>query len=135
MIAFTVRGLPVPQGSTRAFVRGGRPIVTSDAKGLGVWRTAIASEARFAMGGLPMLRGPVRVQVEFELPRPASRPKRDRWPDRRPDLDKLVRACLDSLTGVVVADDSQVVRLAASKIYGLDELGARIVVEPIEDAA
>jgi Holliday junction resolvase RusA-like endonuclease len=135
MIAFTVRGLPVPQGSTRAFVRGGRPIVTSDAKGLGAWRTAIASEARFAMGGLPMLRGPVRVQVEFELPRPASRPKRDRWPDRRPDLDKLVRASLDSMTGVVFGDDSQVVRLSASKIYGLDELGARIVVEPIEDAA
>ncbi len=48
---------------------------------------------------------------------------------RRPDLDKLCRACLDSLTGIVWRDDAQVVRLEASKDYGAP--GVMIWVEPI----
>ncbi len=44
-----------------------------------------------------------------------------------PDLDKLCRACLDSLTGIVWRDDSQVVRLEANKDYGAP--GAMIWVE------
>jgi hypothetical protein len=35
----------------------------------------------------------------------------------RPDLDKLVRAVLDALTGPVLADDGQVVLLSAGKFY------------------
>ena len=50
-------------------------------------------------------------------------------PPRRPDLDKLCRACLDSLTGIVWRDDAQVVRLEASKGYGAP--GVVIWVEPI----
>jgi Holliday junction resolvase RusA-like endonuclease len=34
-----------------------------------------------------------------------------------PDLDKLVRAILDSLTGVVWRDDAQVVDIVARKVY------------------
>lgn len=34
---------------------------------------------------------------------------------KRPDLDKLQRAVLDALTGVVYVDDSQVVMIEASK--------------------
>lgn len=32
-IAFHVRGEPRTHGSTRAFIRGGRPMITSDTKG------------------------------------------------------------------------------------------------------
>jgi Holliday junction resolvase RusA-like endonuclease len=34
------------------------------------------------------------------------------------DIDKLCRAVLDGLTGVIYADDSQVVSLVATKSYG-----------------
>jgi len=36
----------------------------------------------------------------------------------KPDIDKLCRAVLDALTGIAYADDSQVVALDASKVYG-----------------
>ena len=48
---------------------------------------------------------------------------------RRPDIDKHCRACLDSLTGIVWRDDAQVVRLEASKDYGIPSV--MIWVEPI----
>lgn len=129
MISFWVAGLPVPQGSSRAFVIAGRAHITSDTgHRLKDWRQAIASEARQAAQEL--ISGPVRVDVEFYLPRPVSRPKKDLWPDRKPDVDKLARACLDALTGVVFKDDSQVVKLDASKAYavGDQQPGARVTV-------
>jgi Holliday junction resolvase RusA-like endonuclease len=46
----------------------------------------------------------------------APQDKRHGYP-KRPDLDKLVRAVLDSLTGVCYEDDSQVIRLRASKVW------------------
>jgi len=41
---------------------------------------------------------------------PATRPS---------DLDKLVRAVLDALTGIVWKDDAQVVALKATKVQGV----------------
>jgi Holliday junction resolvase RusA-like endonuclease len=35
------------------------------------------------------------------------------------DIDKLSRAVLDTLSGVIIADDSQVVRLYVTKLYGI----------------
>ena len=129
MISFWVAGLPVPQGSSRAFVIAGRAHITSDTgHRLQDWRQAIASEARVAFSEL--LDGPVEVFAEFFLPRPASRPKRVFWPDRKPDIDKLARASLDALTGVGFRDDAQVVRLVASKRYtaGLRQPGVQLSV-------
>ena len=53
------------------------------------------------------------------------------WPECRPDLNKLSRACLDALTGIVWRDDSQVVRLEAEKEYGVP--GVVIWVERVTD--
>ena len=36
----------------------------------------------------------------------------------RPDLDKLCRAALDAMTGVVYVDDAQVAILSAAKEWG-----------------
>lgn len=125
---FWVAGLPVPQGSVRAFVIAGRARVTSDTgHRLGDWRNAIASEARLAAQEL--ILGPVHVRADFLLPRPASRPKRDLWPDRKPDLDKLARAALDALTAVVFKDDAQVVRLSVTKRYAEGEQQPGVLLE------
>lgn len=113
--SFRVRGLPVPQGSAKPFIAGGKARLLTKSAPLMAWRTAIATAASGAMGSDPILTGPVIVVAVFGLPKPAS-VKRD-TPSVRPDLDKLARALLDGLTGVVVRDDSLVVRLEVGKVY------------------
>ncbi len=139
-VSFDVRGLPVAQGSARAFVAGGRAIVATEGNRprspLGAWRSAIASEARSAIGSAPLLSGPVRVGLVFRLPRPRSHylPANGRRPvpvlrleapvyhGGKPDADKLARAALDALSAVVFGDDAQVARLTVTKLYtGPDE--------------
>jgi Holliday junction resolvase RusA-like endonuclease len=132
-VSFTVRGLPVPQGSSKAFVVAGRARITSASKGLPAWRNAIATAAASAMGERPVMTGPVSVEVCFYLPRPASAPKRVLVPATRPDVDKLLRALLDGITGVVLKDDSLVVDVTALKRFG-DVLGAKVEVMPWEGA-
>lgn len=62
----------------------------------------------------------VRITVEFHLARPKSAKKRA-YPTVKPDADKLVRGVLDGLTGVCFEDDAQVVRIEATKVYGMPE--------------
>ena len=61
--------------------------------------------------------GPVRVHVSFYLPKPKSAPKRTIPHVKKPDIDKLMRAILDALKGVVWTDDSQVTSISATKDY------------------
>jgi crossover junction endodeoxyribonuclease RusA len=108
-----VPGKPAPQGSKR-HVGGGRMIESSTE--LGPWRERVALAAHAAMGHREVYAGPMGVTLDFVLPRPKSAPKRSTpAADKRPDIDKLVRAILDALTGVTIHDDAQVVRLYATK--------------------
>lgn len=125
-VEFTVTGTPVPQGSMRAFVRGGRAVVTSDNERLHEWRARVAAEGDRAMGVFDAFDCPVRVAAVFTMPRPKK--PRFRWPAVRPDGDKLARALLDGLTGPVLVDDSRVVDLHVVKVYG-DTPGVRVRVE------
>lgn len=127
-ICFSVRGLPAPQGDLKAGIIAGHAHLYHRSSGpLGDWRHAIASAAQPFAPKAPW-DGPVSLVLRFRLPLPKSRPttagrgkEKHRirvYPDRRPDVDKLIRAVLDSLTHVIFADDSQVVRITASKDYG-----------------
>ncbi len=133
LISFQVHGLPVPQGSTRAWVVNGKPIITSAAKGLSSWRRLVADVAQRFAPNEPW-EGPVGIDLRFGLPKPKSAPKKRRvWPDKRPDLDKLTRAVLDALTYVVFSDDSQVVSIVATKDYGAPGVAVEIRrIEPAE---
>lgn len=144
-VAFDVRGLPVAQGNARAFIAGGRAILTTEANRtsspLGAWRSAIATEARHVVVG-PPVTGPVEVALGFRLPRPRShyRPAglRRSSPELRldapayhagkPDADKLTRAALDALMSVVFVDDSQVARLLVTKRYVDEDEGPGVAV-------
>ncbi len=130
-ITFTVRGLPVPQGSSKAFVVGGRACITSASKGMPAWRHAIATAAGYEMAQRPMMLGPLVVEATFWLPRPKSAPKRVVVPSTRPDLDKLARALLDGCTAVLWRDDAQVVDLLVWKRFG-DMPGALVQVREWE---
>lgn len=134
---FDVAGIPRPQGSMRAFNRrgGGQPIVTSDNPLTKVWKRSVVDAAR--PGRLVVWGGPVRVGIQFRLPRPKGHvgakgllPSAPRQPNVKPDLDKLCRAILDALVeAAVITDDAQVVRLAATKVYGEPGATVRVIAE------
>ena len=106
-----IPGRPAPQGSKRHLGNG---IMVESSKAVKPWRVDVAWAVR-AHFPTP-LDGAVRLELEFVMPRPKSAPKRSTPPAiKRPDVDKLARAVLDAITGVVVADDSQIVELVASK--------------------
>lgn len=133
VVEFTVYGKPEAQGSVKAFMPKGwtRPVLTSTNKNLKGWRHVVASEAQLHAGA-PVPRGrPVRLHVSFVLERPKSLPRKVQAHTKKPDLDKLVRAIKDALTGVLYADDSQVTVIEASKAYGAVPC-VRIRVEDLE---
>lgn len=118
-LQFSADGTPKPQGSKKAFVRGGKAVLVEQATGLKEWRDHVASTASIHMQyqGLEMLeKTPVEVRLIFAMPRTkAMKPTDPLTMIQRPDIDKLERAILDALTGVVFKDDSQVVILLAGK--------------------
>jgi crossover junction endodeoxyribonuclease RusA len=145
-VEFEVRGLPVAQGSARAFIANGRPIIATEGNRsrspLGAWRTAIAQAASDAVAGPPW-DGPVSVYLSFRpasrpashyLPANARRPVRELRLDSpfhhagKPDADKLARAALDALTGVVFEDDRQVASLDVLKRWPADGEGPGVTI-------
>jgi len=121
-----VRGTPAPKGSKSAFVHKGRAIVT-EGRSSKQWESDVRRLLQDRYEGAPM-EGAVTVALTFSLLKPKSVAKSRRYPTVKPDIDKLARAVLDALTGIVIRDDAQVVRLAASKQYG-EEAGVLVVVE------
>lgn len=112
-----VPGVPAPQGSAKAFVVKGRAVVTSDNKNTMPWRAQMSAFLAIDVG-VEILHpsGPIGVQLEFLMPRRAAEPKRTTPPHtRKPDIDKLARAALDAMTGVVFTDDNQVTHLEVKK--------------------
>lgn len=141
MITLQVFGEPAPQGSKRVY--NGR-IVEAGSKKLKPWRKAIADACfNLLTEEHSLITGPVRVEVDFYLPRPSSISQKKRaLPIVPPDLDKLCRSLLDGLNqgadsgkvgdGIIYADDSQVVELIARKFYADDrEPGADITITAI----
>jgi crossover junction endodeoxyribonuclease RusA len=112
-----IPGTPVPQGSMRGYARGGGVVITSANKKTMPWRADIAAVVRSYVGSEIMHPdGPVSVTITFVMPRRASEPKRTTPAHvRKPDIDKLIRAALDAITGIVFTDDSQVVHVTAHK--------------------
>lgn len=132
-VSFWVPGAAAPQGSKR-HVGNGRLIESS--KAVGPWRERVALVAHQAMrdaGNSGPYTGAALVDLAFVLPRPKSAPKSMVVAaTKRPDLDKLVRACLDSITHTVLVDDSQVVGLTASKRVALPDEGPGVAVTVTE---
>lgn len=122
MFSMWVPGTAVPQGSKRVGRHGRHPVILDSNDGvLRPWRDRVAlcaDEGMRRQGLAPVeSKVPLFVDMEFILPRLASAPKTREHPPAtsKPDLDKLVRAIFDGLTGPVWHDDSQVIRLATEK--------------------
>lgn len=118
-----IYGIPAPQGSKRSFKSktGAVVMVESGHERVRAWRDAVRSDVRDAISVSklrPPIEGPICVEVVFTLNKPLYLGAKPARPDKRPDLDKLIRSTLDGLTASgVIRDDSQVVRVVAEKTY------------------
>lgn len=144
VIRFTAIGKPQPAGSKRGFPirrkNGSIGVAMSDdnpkAKG---WQSIVADAAREAYQG-ELLRGPLVVRMHFYLVRPKGHFGTGRnagtvkesappYPAKKPDVLKLARGTEDALSGVVFADDAQIVVEMLHKSWGEP---ARVEVELFE---
>lgn len=151
-VAFVCYGIPGPQGS-KSF-KGMRPgkdgrsraVLAESSKKVKPWRKAVEAAAREAIERYKLtapLDGPLVGRMVFTLPKPKSAPKTRRtWPDRMPDLSKLIRSTEDALTAAGLwADDARVVEYSrTAKVFpgedpeALDAPGVRIIVAPFTDS-
>ena len=134
---FVIYGSPAPQGSKRHLGNG---VMVESCQRVKPWRESVKWTALQARGTNAPLDGPLRCTMVFTLPKPRSAPKRRRtWPDKKPDLSKLVRSTEDALTeSGIILDDARIVDFGATrKVFpnedpdALDAPGAKIVLEAI----
>ena len=87
---------------------------TIQAKCLEVWRNK------------PLIETAVEIHMEFIRSYPNNLPKKEASRKRRlkealvrkPDLDNMVKAAIDGVKGIIIKDDTVVVRLTAEKRFG-----------------
>lgn len=139
MIQFTVYGTALTAGNKtpmpihvhgKPLIRNGR-IVTRVVEGnpkTKDWKAAVGYAAREVCTGV-ILRGPLRLKLQFFRPRPKGhfgtgrnadklKDSAPEYPTSKPDTVKLTRAIEDALTGVLWNDDSQIVRHELLKDWG-----------------
>lgn len=128
-VSFFAAGRPQTKGSTRSLLNKQGKLVTMAANPrTKAWQGVVAHAAHLA--GARLTYDGVRLSVVFAFARPAGHYGSGRNADKVKasapsvpttrsvgDLDKLVRAVLDGLTGIAYADDSQVVSVSASKVW------------------
>lgn len=147
-IAIRVYGVPIPQGSKRVGRHGKRPVILdNNDQVLAPWRAHVRATAEDVCRYHDIVTGPVRTWVRFTFTRPPShfltdgvrlRAGAPQFPGHGcGDVDKLLRAVLDAITGVAIHDDTQVVDVRARKFYAgenehaLDQAGVDIILEEI----
>lgn len=130
-----VEGRPAPQGSKS--YKGNQRFVEAS-KYLPAWRNAIVLAIRQQQESeqnIYKFTGPVRVVITFFI----EKPKNPKWPypATTPDLDKLCRGVMDSVTQAGLwTDDCLVVELVANEVWASPSTdsypvpGARIYIEP-----
>jgi Holliday junction resolvase RusA-like endonuclease len=119
MLKLMIPYAPKPQGSKKAFVIKGRPVLVEASNGLKVRRAEFIAFIKSNLGGwiTPTVDKPIAVLVEMVFERPKT-VKRQHM-TTTPDVDKTGRFVLDVLTqSGVVTDDRQVTDLTLIKRYG-----------------
>jgi Holliday junction resolvase RusA-like endonuclease len=125
MVNFMVEGTPVPKGRPR-FARRGKFVSTYSPKTTVDYETKVAEAAQLAMGSSEPLETPVGAYIYITLPIPASYSKKRKQdclsgnerPTKKSDIDNYCKAVFDGMNGIVFLDDSQVVSLHSTKVYG-----------------
>ena len=119
MLQMEIPYAPKPQGSKKAFVIKGRPVLVEASSGLKVRRSEFIAFIKANLGEwvTPAVDVPIHVLVEMVFERPKT-VKRQHM-TTTPDVDKTGRFVLDVLTqSGVVTDDRQITDLTLIKRYG-----------------
>ena len=123
VIQVFVPGIPEPQGSKNAYVRGNRAVLVEANKKLPAWRKLLTEKLESANYSCQSLTGAVSLEIVFLMPKARSN-KKD-FPYQKPDLDKLIRAVGDSATNAgVIGDDAQICEIVAHKLWAGEESDA-----------
>ena len=125
MVNFMVEGTPVPKGRPR-FARRGKFVSTYSPKTTVDYETKVGEAAQVAMGSSEPLETPVGAYIYITLPIPASYSKKrtqaclsgEERPTKKSDIDNYCKAVFDGMNGIVFLDDSQIVSLHSTKVYG-----------------
>lgn len=128
MITFFIPGIPATAGSKRGFPirrkNGSIGVAMApDNERAKPWMSHIASEAAKYFD--KPIDGAVTLTLAFELTRPKGhfgakgnlKLSSPRYPTKKPDITKLVRAVEDALKGIAWHDDSCVVSQSNTKRY------------------
>lgn len=120
-ITFTAYLRAYPQGSKRHVGHG---VMVEQSKGVKPYRHDLAliaqvEKQRWFLSWKPESTQGLGLTLDFYFLKPKS--SKRKHPSVKPDIDKLCRATMDALTGILFADDSQVCELNARKHYCIVE--------------
>jgi Holliday junction resolvase RusA-like endonuclease len=138
-VTFQVEATPVGKGRPKFARRGNfvsayTPTKTRDYEDL------IRDAAKQAMGSSVPLKTPVAAYIYITVPIPQSYSKKRsnacleglERPCKKPDCDNIMKAFLDAMNKIVYDDDSQVVSLHGTKVYGTIGMVEVLVKEDID---
>lgn len=121
---FMVEGTPIGKGRPK-FARRGNFVSTYTPTKTRNYEDIIKAAATEAMTE-PPIETPISVFVYIAVPVPMSYSKKRKEnclvgiekPVKKPDIDNVAKCFLDAMNGIVYKDDSQVVSLHVTKVYG-----------------
>jgi len=125
VVTFKVEGKPEGKGRPR-FARRGNFVTTYTDNKTKTYENKIRDIAMVAMGASKPLTTPLEAFIYISYPVPASYSKSRtkncleglERPTKKPDIDNVIKAFLDSMNGIIYVDDTQVVELHSTKVYG-----------------
>ena len=113
-VAFVIPGTPVGKGRPK-FARRGNFVTAYTPEKTASYENLVKVKAEQAMGGRPMIEGPVEVSIRLIVTPPASwSQKKQRealegriFPTTKPDIDNVVKGIFDACNEIVWKDDKQ----------------------------
>ena len=125
MVTFMVEGNPIGKGRPK-FARRGNFVSTYTPTKTRDYETVIKEVARKAMGSNELLETPLTVAIYITVPIPQSYSKKRteaclkdiERPIKKPDIDNIAKCFLDAMNDIVYKDDTQVLTLHVTKVYG-----------------
>jgi Holliday junction resolvase RusA-like endonuclease len=139
LLTYQVEGNPVGKGRPR-FARRGNFVSTYSPTKTRDYEDLIKDAAKKAMGSNELLETPVTVAIYITVPIPQSYSKKrteaclsgSERPIKKPDIDNIAKCFLDAMNQVVYLDDTQVLTLHVTKVYGTVGMVEVMVKEDLE---
>lgn len=146
MIEFLIIGEPTPKPAPRVGkTKTGKTIVFKPGRKVRSWERCVREWAVASMSNhTPFLaKDEVECMLLFALRRPSSHYtktgslKRSApiTPNRKPDLDNLVKSTLDAMEGIVFDNDSRITKRITGKVYAElgQPTGCYVIFKPLQN--